>query len=33
VKTSTGFNPVGGASVDAVRLMKQTVGDDSAGSS
>jgi len=27
VKTSTGFHPAGGASVQAVRLMKQTVGD------
>lgn len=27
VKTSTGFHPSGGASVHAVRLMKQTVGD------
>jgi len=27
VKTSTGFHPAGGASVHAVRLMKQTVGD------
>ena len=27
VKTSTGFNPAGGATVHAVRLMKQTVGD------
>lgn len=27
VKTSTGFHPDGGASVDAVRLMKRTVGD------
>ena len=26
VKTSTGFHPSGGASVDAVRLMAQTVG-------
>ncbi|QBJ95767.1 deoxyribose-phosphate aldolase [Rhodococcus sp. ABRD24] len=26
VKTSTGFHPAGGASVDAVRLMAQTVG-------
>ncbi|MCI7551376.1 MAG: deoxyribose-phosphate aldolase [Actinomycetaceae bacterium] len=28
VKTSTGFHPAGGASVHAVTLMKQTVGDD-----
>lgn len=27
VKTSTGFHPAGGASVHAVSLMKQTVGD------
>jgi deoxyribose-phosphate aldolase len=27
VKTSTGFHPAGGASVHAVTLMKQTVGD------
>jgi len=27
VKTSTGFHPAGGASVQAVRLMAQTVGD------
>ena len=27
VKTSTGFHPSGGATVHAVRLMKQTVGD------
>lgn len=27
VKTSTGFHPAGGASVDAVRLMRETVGD------
>lgn len=27
VKTSTGFHPAGGASVAAVRLMKETVGD------
>jgi deoxyribose-phosphate aldolase len=27
VKTSTGFHPTGGASVHAVTLMKQTVGD------
>ena len=27
VKTSTGFHPAGGATVHAVRLMKQTVGD------
>ena len=26
VKTSTGFHPAGGASVHAVRLMRQTVG-------
>ncbi|MCL2534234.1 MAG: 2-deoxyribose-5-phosphate aldolase, partial [Nocardiaceae bacterium] len=26
VKTSTGFHPDGGASVEAVRLMAQTVG-------
>jgi deoxyribose-phosphate aldolase len=30
VKTSTGFHPAGGASVAAVRLMAQTVGDRSA---
>jgi deoxyribose-phosphate aldolase len=28
VKTSTGFHPAGGASVDAVRLMRLAVGDD-----
>jgi deoxyribose-phosphate aldolase len=28
VKTSTGFHPAGGATVDAVRLMRLTVGDD-----
>jgi len=27
VKTSTGFHPTGGASVAAVRLMRETVGD------
>jgi deoxyribose-phosphate aldolase len=27
VKTSTGFHPTGGASVEAVRLMRATVGD------
>ena len=27
VKTSTGFHPAGGASVEAVRLMRRTVGD------
>lgn len=27
VKTSTGFHPTGGATVEAVRLMRQTVGD------
>jgi deoxyribose-phosphate aldolase len=27
VKTSTGFNPAGGATEDAVRLMRETVGD------
>ena len=27
VKTSTGFHPRGGASVEAVRLMRETVGD------
>ncbi|MCL2491000.1 MAG: deoxyribose-phosphate aldolase [Propionibacteriaceae bacterium] len=27
VKTSTGFHPAGGATVEAVRLMKATVGD------
>ena len=27
VKTSTGFSPAGGASVHAVRLMRETVGD------
>ncbi|SPT75628.1 deoxyribose-phosphate aldolase [Arcanobacterium haemolyticum] len=27
VKTSTGFHPTGGASVHAVEIMKQTVGD------
>ncbi len=28
VKTSTGFSPLGGATVEAVRLMRETVGDD-----
>jgi deoxyribose-phosphate aldolase len=28
VKTSTGFHPAGGATVDAVRLMRLAVGDD-----
>ncbi len=28
VKTSTGFHPAGGATVEAVRLMRLTVGDD-----
>lgn len=28
VKTSTGFHPCGGASVHAVKLMKNTVGDE-----
>jgi deoxyribose-phosphate aldolase len=28
VKTSTGFHPSGGATVEAVRLMAQTVGED-----
>jgi len=28
VKTSTGFHPAGGASVGAVRLMRQTVGEE-----
>lgn len=28
VKTSTGFNPAGGATVEAVRLMRATVGPD-----
>lgn len=28
VKTSTGFDAAGGASLDAVRLMAETVGDD-----
>lgn len=28
VKTSTGFHPTGGASVEAVRLMRRTVGDE-----
>ena len=28
VKTSTGFHPTGGATVEAVRLMATTVGDD-----
>ncbi|WP_061960727.1 deoxyribose-phosphate aldolase [Demequina flava] len=28
VKTSTGFHPAGGASVEAVRLMRETVGDE-----
>ncbi|QWC84178.1 deoxyribose-phosphate aldolase [Nocardioidaceae bacterium] len=27
VKTSTGFNPAGGATVEAVRLMRDTVGE------
>lgn len=27
VKTSTGFNPAGGATVHAIQLMKETVGD------
>ena len=27
VKTSTGFHPAGGASVEAVRVMRETVGD------
>ena len=27
VKTSTGFHPSGGASVEAVRTMRETVGD------
>lgn len=27
VKTSTGFHPAGGASVEAVRLLRRTVGD------
>lgn len=27
VKTSTGFHPAGGASVEVVRLMRETVGD------
>jgi deoxyribose-phosphate aldolase len=27
VKTSTGFHPTGGASVEAVRIMRETVGD------
>ena len=27
VKTSTGFHPSGGATIDAVRLMRDTVGD------
>ena len=27
VKTSTGFHPAGGASIDAVALMRATVGD------
>ncbi|GIG53541.1 deoxyribose-phosphate aldolase [Demequina activiva] len=27
VKTSTGFHPAGGATVEAVRLMRETVGD------
>ena len=27
VKTSTGFHPSGGATVEAVRLMRRTVGD------
>jgi len=28
VKTSTGFHPTGGATVEAVRLMRATVGQD-----
>lgn len=28
VKTSTGFHPTGGATVEVVRLMAETVGDD-----
>jgi deoxyribose-phosphate aldolase len=28
VKTSTGFHPAGGASVEAVRLMRSVVGPD-----
>lgn len=28
VKTSTGFHPAGGASVHAVELMRQTVGEN-----
>ncbi|GBL19940.1 deoxyribose-phosphate aldolase, partial [Acidimicrobiaceae bacterium] len=28
VKTSTGFHKSGGATVEAVRLMRATVGDD-----
>ena len=28
VKTSTGFHPAGGASVEAVRLMRRTVGEE-----
>jgi deoxyribose-phosphate aldolase len=28
VKTSTGFHPAGGATLHAVRLMRQTVGPD-----
>ncbi|MDO8667322.1 MAG: hypothetical protein Q7J79_11955, partial [Gemmatimonadales bacterium] len=28
VKTSTGFHPSGGATADAVRLMRLVVGDD-----
>ena len=27
MKTSTGFHPSGGASVEAVRAMRETVGD------
>ena len=27
MKTSTGFHPAGGASVHAVKLMRETVGD------
>ncbi len=27
VKTSTGYHPTGGATIEAVRLMRQTVGD------
>ena len=28
VKTSTGFHPAGGASAHAVKLMRETVGED-----